>query len=95
MVGDEKPPAAKETNRLRAFETKEKDQRKQCFSISGVSRFQPANHPTSEVTQTLHKKRSDVGSAIISALTERFQLSALEASGAAKLGREVEPGRQA
>ncbi|WP_152534400.1 hypothetical protein [Martelella sp. AD-3] len=94
-MGDEKPPAAKGTKRLRAFETKEKDQRKQCFSISSVSRFQPANHPSSKLTQSLHKKCSEVGSAIISALTERFQLSALEASGAAKLGREVEQGRQA
>jgi len=95
MVGDEKPPAARENNRLDAFETKEKDQRKQSFTISSVSRFEHENHSISGVAQCLHEHRSEVGSAIIPALCERFHLSALEAIGAAKLAREIEQGRQA
>ena len=48
-----------------------------------------------DAAQWLHEHRSEVGSAIIPALRERFHLSALEAIEAAKLAREIEQGRQA
>ncbi|WP_197489678.1 hypothetical protein [Martelella sp. AD-3] len=51
--------------------------------------------PIFDAAQWLHEHRSEVGSAIIPTLRERFHLSALEAIEAAKLAHEIEQGRQA